>query len=107
MAGSDRQMNPPVNEGRILVQAIGTLSIVGGIIFWVVGIPAISIYLLVAGIIYWLSTRKWTARYQRVLDAPPEGFVPTGEVYINPGSDDSVAVYYHGIRRVYVRVRRP
>lgn len=91
------------NVGRAVVMGIGSVALVGGLAFLVVGVPAIAVYLLASGILFWGSTWGWYARYQRVLDVPPEGFQPTGEVLANPGGSGRVAVYYQGIRRVYVR----
>ncbi|NMP22302.1 hypothetical protein HIJ39_08045 [Sulfobacillus sp. DSM 109850] len=89
---------------RVIVRGIGTLSFVGVIIFFIVGIPAIAVYLGLAGIAFWVFSLGWQKRYESVLEEPPEGFQPTGEVYNNPGGSSSkVAVYFRGIRRVYVK----
>ncbi|MHB1610659.1 MAG: hypothetical protein ACYCT0_03100 [Sulfobacillus sp.] len=57
--------------------------------------------------IFWTFTIGWTARYQRVLDEPPnreEGWEPTGETYLNPGGKGPVQVWHKGIKRVYARI---
>ncbi|MCY0864699.1 MAG: hypothetical protein OWQ57_07100 [Sulfobacillus sp.] len=89
-----------------LVQGIGTVALFGSALFFgVLHVTAVGVYLLLAGVVFWLFTIGWTARYQRVLDAPPDGYRPTGEIYPNPGGDGPVAVYFRGIRRVYVKYR--
>ncbi len=89
---------------RTIVRGIGTLSLLGAVIFVFVGVPTIAVYLALAGIAFWVFSRSWTRRYENVLDEPPEGFQPTGEIFSNPGADSSkVAVYFRGIQRVYVK----
>lgn len=90
------------NVGRILVRAVGSLSIWGGVLFVVAGLPAIGWYLGLAGVIYWIFTLGWQERYAHVLPKPPDGYRPTGEIYPNPGGKGPVAVYYRGTERVYV-----
>ncbi len=87
---------------RTLVRATGIVSLVGGLIFLAIGVPSISYYLIPAGIIFLAFTVNWKARYENVLDEPPKGYEPTGEVYPNPGGQP-VEVWHLGIRRVYVR----
>ena len=88
---------------RWVVRGIGTLAILGAAAFLVAGLRTIAIYLLLSGVAFWLSGLNGRQRYENVLDAPPEGFRPTGEVYDNPGGSGPVAVYFKGISRVYVR----
>lgn len=88
---------------RWLVRGIGTLAVLGAFAFLIAGLHAIFIYLLLSGVVFWIFSLRWPRRYQNVLDEPPEGFRPTGEVYTNPGADEPVAVYFKGIRRVYVK----
>lgn len=88
---------------KTVVRGIGTLAILGGIAFFFVGIGAIAWYLVVAGVVFWVSSLGWRARYLKVEETAPEGYRPTGEVYENPGGKGPVAVYFKGIRRVYVR----
>lgn len=92
---------------RTVVRGIGTLALVGMVIFFIVGVPIIAVYLGLAGIAFWVFSLKWQRRYENVLDAAPEGYQPTGEVYSNPPASDGakVAVYFKGIRRVYVRAQ--
>jgi hypothetical protein len=88
---------------QIVVRGTGTVAVVGGIIFGMVGIPQIMYYLIGAGIILLAFSLGWNARYQRVLaNVPQGGYEPTGEVYVNPGGSP-VEVWHKGIRRVYVR----
>lgn len=89
---------------RSIVRGAGTVSLIGAVIFIFVGIPSISVYLALAGIVFWGFSLGWKRRYENVLESPPDGFRPTGEVYANAGGEGSVAVYFKGIRRVYVRV---
>lgn len=91
---------------RWVVLGIGALSVLGGIIFLIMGVHAIAIYLFAAGVAFLLSSLAWRQRYQNILGQVPEGYLPTGEVYENPGGDGPVAVYFKGIRRVYVRADR-
>ena len=88
---------------RVIVRGVGSLALLGAMIFLFMGIHAIAIYLFLAGAAFWISSLNWQRRYDNVLESPPAGFRPTGEVYINPGSDSAVAVYFKGIRRVYVK----
>lgn len=88
---------------RVLVRAIGTLSLLGGIGFLAAGLKLIALYLGAAGVAFWIASFGWQKRYQNVLDTPPEGYKPTGEVYPNPPGSEKVAVYFKGIRRVYVK----
>ncbi len=60
-------------------------------------------YLIGSGIVFGLVGVRWTVRFRGVLEAPPSGAAPTGEVYSNPGATGPVAAFYRGIRRVYVR----
>lgn len=101
MGGQDRQVGGLVE--RTVVRGIGTLAILGAIAFFIAGIPAIAIFLGVSGIVFWISSLQWRQRYGNVVDTPPEGYKPTGEVYLNPGGNGRVAVYFKGIRRIYVR----
>ncbi|MCY0880442.1 MAG: hypothetical protein OWS74_00450 [Firmicutes bacterium] len=87
---------------RTFVRVIGIVAIVGGLIFFGVNVPSVGYYLIGSGLIFLLSTWGWKKRYENVLEAPPEGFSPTGEIYINPGSTGPVEVWHKGIRRVYV-----
>ena len=87
---------------RVVVRGAGTVGLVGALIFFIVGVPAIGIYLALAGIAFWVFSLGWRARYENVLESAPEGFQPTGEVFVNPGGSP-VAVYFQGIRRVYVK----
>ncbi|WP_053958908.1 hypothetical protein [Sulfobacillus thermosulfidooxidans] len=87
---------------QIIVRGAGALAIVGGIIFFAIGVPQIGYYLVPVGIVFLAFTIGWKARYERVLDDPPPGYEPTGEVYVNPGGPP-VEVWHSGIRRVYVR----
>jgi hypothetical protein len=90
---------------RTIVRAAGIVAVVGGLIFWVIGVPSISYYLVPAGIVFLLFTINWKARYENILDEAPKGYEPTGEVYTNPGGYP-VEVWYSGIRRVYVRHKK-
>lgn len=89
---------------RIIVRAVGTVAILGGVAFFIAHLPTIGSYLVGSGIVFWLFTVSWKARYQRVLSQPPDGWEPTGETYLNPGGAGPVAVWHKGIRRVYVRI---
>lgn len=89
---------------KMVVRAAGAVAVAGGLIFFALGIAAIGGYLVAAGVVFWVFTLNWHQRYQAVLDEPPAGFEPTGEVYPNPGSAHAVAVWHRGIRRVYVKV---
>jgi phosphatidylglycerol:prolipoprotein diacylglycerol transferase len=93
----------PRDVGRPLLMIAGVVSILGGLVF-VVGphIPAIGYYLIAAGIALGVSGLRWAVRYTAVTEAAPEGALPTGEVYSNPGGQGPVAVLYRGIRRFYV-----
>lgn len=105
MAGETGEIGLRLVE-RLIVRGIGTLSLAGGVAFLIVGIRAIAIYLFMAGFALWLSSLRWGQRYQNIVDAPPEGYRPTGEIYSNPGGEGPVAVYFNGIRRIYVKARR-
>jgi hypothetical protein len=89
--------------GRSLLWAVGGISIVGAIIFFIMRLPTIGWYLFGAGVIFEIATLGWHQRYSHVLDTPPEGFIPTGEAYSNPGAHDPVTVWQKGIRREYVK----
>ncbi len=89
--------------GRALLRLAGAVSIVGAIAFFVIHIPAIGWYLLGAGVVFELTTVRWHQRYLDVLEDPPEGMRPTGELYANPGAKHPVAVWQEGIRREYVQ----
>lgn len=103
MAGQTGQVATGLVD-RTIVRGIGTLSLLGAVIFFFVGIPTITVYLALAGIAFWVFSWSWTRRYENVLDEPPEGFQPTGEIFNNPGGESSeVAVYFRGIQRVYVK----
>lgn len=92
------------HPGRTVMRLLGAVSVVGGVLFYLTwGVPLVSGYLVGAGVLFLVYTIGWRQRYQTVLDAPPEGFEPTGEVYVNPGGPGPVAVWHRGIRRVYVR----
>lgn len=86
-----------------IVRGIGTLALVGAAIFLIMAIHSIAIYLAAAGVAFWISSLGWKRRYENVIDVVPEGYRPTGEVYVNPGAGHDVAVYFKGIRRIYVR----
>ena len=88
---------------RWLLRGAGTLALLGGLGFLLVGLRLIALYLALAGVAFWIASLGWHQRYENVLDAPPEGYRPTGEVYPNPEGSERVAVYFKGIRRVYVR----
>ncbi len=88
---------------RVVVRGAGTVGIIGAIIFFIAKLDTIAIYLLVAGAAFWIFSLGWGRRYEHVLDKAPEGYRPTGEVYTNPGGDGPVAVYFKGIRRIYVK----
>lgn len=87
---------------RVVVRGAGTVGLIGAVIFFIVGVPAIGVYLALAGIAFWVFSMGWRSRYENVLDTAPEGFQPTGEVLVNPGGSP-VTVYFKGIRRVYVK----
>lgn len=90
-----------IRVGRTVVRGIGLLSLIGGTLFLLAHLKVIAFYLMGSGLIFLAFTLGWAERYQNVLAQVPEGFRPTGEVYENPGGKP-VAVYYKGIRRVYV-----
>lgn len=94
---------PPLGQrpGRTLVRISGSVSMLGSIPFFIMGIPSIGGYLLGAGVLFWLFTWGWDKRYQAVLTEVPADFEPTGEIYSNPGGMGPVTVWRHGIRRVY------
>lgn len=91
---------------RKALLGLGVLLMFGGLVLMLavrgsagVGITAIGTVLLLA----LLMERR---RYKCILDAPPgPDWRPTGERFIEPGSDDKVEVYYHPPtgRRSYVR----
>jgi len=103
MDGKTGQMTFDLVE-RVIVRGVGSLALVGMVIFFIMGIHSIAIYLGAAGVAFWISSMGWHARYQNVLDVPPGGYRPTGEIYTNPGASSAVAVYFKGIRRVYVKM---
>lgn len=88
---------------RTLVRIAGSVSIAGGIAFWVANLPLIAGYLCLSGVVLWVFTLGWHARYQSVLSQAPDGFQITGETYPNPPTGQLVDVWQRGIRRVYVR----
>ncbi len=87
-----------------IVRGLGTLAILGAVAFLIAGLHLIALYLFLSGVAFWISSLRWTRRYENVVDSPPEGYRPTGEVYANPGGDGPVAVYFKGIRRIYVKM---
>lgn len=89
--------------GKNVVGLTALVSIIGSIPWFFMHLPSIGGYLLGAGILFAVMYLTWPARYAKVLDAPPPGYQPTGEVYVNPGADAPVSVYFQGIRRLYVR----
>lgn len=92
---------------RLIVRAVGTVALLGGMAFFIAHLPTIGYYLGGAGIIFWTFTWGWSARYQRVLAHPPDpkdGWEPTGETYLNPGGGGPVAVWHRGIQRLYVLI---
>ncbi len=89
--------------GRTLLWAVGAITILGAIIFFIMHIPEIAWYLLGSGVIFEVATLGWHQRYTHVLDAPPEGYIPTGEAYSNPGAANPVTVWQKGIHRIYVK----
>ncbi len=97
------RINPGRDTGRPLLLIAGTVSVLGGLTFILLPhIPTIGIYLIVAGLLLIGTALRWTLRYRSVEDRVPEGSVPTGEVYANPGGSGPIAVMYQGLRRVYV-----
>jgi hypothetical protein len=103
MDGKTSQVKAMLVEPTI-VRGLGTLAILGAVAFLIAGLHLIALYLFLSGAAFWISSLRWTRRYENVVDSPPEGFRPTGEVYANPGGDGPVAVYFKGIRRIYVKV---
>ncbi len=93
----------PTLVEKLVVRGIGTLALLGAIIFLIVGIRTITVYLGASGIAFWIASLNWRQRYENVVDTPPEGYQPTGELYENPGGDGPVAVYFKGIHRIYVK----
>ncbi len=92
------------HPGRTVMRLLGAVSIIGGLLFYLAWrVPLVSGYLVGAGLLFLIDTIGWHQRYQVVLDQAPEGFEPTGEVYVNPGGEGPVAVWHQGIRRLYVR----
>ncbi len=89
--------------GRRLLWVVGAVSMLGAIIFFFLHLPEIGGYLLGAGLVFEVITIGWHQRYDVVHDEAPSGFAPTGEVYPNPGTSHPVAVWAHGIRRLYVK----
>ncbi len=89
------------HSGKTLVQVLGGVSVAGGLGFLAGHIPSIGWYLIGAGLVLVASTVGWATRYLRVQDVPPEGYQPTGEVYLNPGGPSPVSVWFRGIHRVF------
>lgn len=91
---------------RLIVRAVGTVAVLGGLAFFIAHLPTIGYYLVGSGIIFWAFSWSWNARYQNVRAEPPntaDGWEPTGETYLNPGGQGPVEVWHKGIKRIYVR----
>ena len=92
---------------RILLRAIGTLALVGGVIFFLDQLPLIGGYLVLAGLTFMAFSIGFRRRYQNVLKSPPDGYEFTGERLFTPPGEESVEVWHRGIARVYVAAARP
>lgn len=102
-AWSAAELSQNVLPGRLLMVIFGGLAALGGIIFFLMGIPEVGWYLLVAGLFLAASTMRWGVRFRHVLATAPAGYEPTGEAYLNPGGEGPVTVWHRGIRRAYVQ----
>lgn len=86
---------------------IGTALLLLGVVLYVTGgFPRVgAIYLAFIGAILVLAGFLVGPRYKAELTAPPEGYVATGERFVDPTSRRTVEVWQHPEtgHRVYVR----
>ncbi len=82
--------------GALLVVGIAAVAMGGGV-------PAL--YLAFIGVILVLAGFLVGPRYKADLTAPPEGYEPTGETFVDPTSHHTIEVYRRPQdgHRVYVR----
>jgi len=100
--GAPMDTSSVAHSGKTLVQVMGGVSLAGGIGFVLGHVPSIGWYLIGSGVVLLAATVGWMTRYLYVRQEPPEGYAPTGELYLNPGGPSPVAVWFKGIRREYV-----
>jgi hypothetical protein len=92
---------------RTVLLCLGTVSLIGGVIVSVCTHSPAGAGPIGIGLILLLSPLIERYRYKRVLDDPPgTDWQPTGERFIEPGTDVSVTVYSQPAtgKRVYVRM---
>lgn len=87
----------------------GGLGLVAGIILFLITGSFAAIYLACIGIVLLLAGFLVGPRYRTELAAPPEGFVFTGERFVDPASRRTVEVWQHPAsgQRAYVLAQDP
>ena len=83
---------------------LGGLGLVAGIVVFFAASSLAGLYLAGMGVVLILAGFLVGPRYREELERPPEGFVFTGERFVDPGSRRTVDVWQHPSsgQRVYV-----
>jgi len=90
-------------RNRWLIWVGTALLILGGILYLVSGSPG-TIELAILGLVLVIAGLLVGRRYGKELEQAPDGFVFTGERFVDPGSHRTIEVWQHPTtsRRVYV-----
>lgn len=88
---------------------LGGVGLVGGTVLFVITGTLAAVYLACMGIVLILAGLLVGPRYRTEIDQPPEGFVFTGERFVDPTSRRTIDVWQHPVsgQRVYVLAPDP
>ena len=92
---------------RIVLLWVGVLAVAAGAVVSFVSGAGAGIGLLIFGLVLLVALLIERHRYKRIVDAAPgPEWEPTGERFIDSGSDMAVQVYSHrrSGKRIYVRL---
>jgi hypothetical protein len=97
----------PLRRAHLLA-ALGAVSLVGGVIGLLYGVPTITPLVLGIVLLAVAAVERW--RRKRIDMAAPVGFEPTGERFVDPASREPVRVWANprtGERRYVRDIARP
>jgi hypothetical protein len=92
---------------RTVLLWVGALAVVAGAVASFATRSGAGIGLLIVGAVLLVALLIERHRYKRIVDAAPgPEWEPTGERFIEPGSDIAIQVYSHrrSGKRIYVRL---